>query len=263
MKNNLLSNYRSLDRHPLIWLGLCLYFVTSNLAAEDITVSYLNRPPYYYTYNKKPAGLLIKIQQKIFKKAKLTSKYRQIPPQRILFELKNLKIPYCSIGWFKTTQREKFAQFSLPIWQDNPSIIMYLRSAKEKFTEVHSFHQLIKMKNLIPGIIEGFSYGEVIDDLLDEQNKHVLTIPTNQKDLVKMLAAGRMDYIIVAPEEVDSLLQNADLDKSLFIIRHFADIPMGNKRYIICNRQVRAKDLDRINQAIKTLIIQPSDKAIE
>jgi polar amino acid transport system substrate-binding protein len=60
--------------------------------------------------------------------------------------------------------------------------------------------------------------------------------------------------MLIAPEEIESLLQLNGYSLTAFSAIRMPDIPAGNKRYLIFNKGVSDDLIDRINQAITTQI---------
>lgn len=56
--------------------------------------------------------------------------------------------------------------------------------------------------------------------------------------------------MLIAPEEIDGLIETAGLDRDAFQVLPLDDIPEGNKRYIICNEAVDGRTLEKINHSI-------------
>ena len=54
----------------------------------------------------------------------------KMPFKRQLITIKANKIKACGIGWFKKTEREKFAWFSQPIYKDKPTVAISKKGNK-------------------------------------------------------------------------------------------------------------------------------------
>lgn len=65
-----------------------------------------------------------------------------------------------------------------------------------------------------------------------------------------MLVAGRADYFFIAAEEALALIEQEHASDLVQMV-HFADMPAGNKRYIMCSKMVRESDMHLLNMAIE------------
>jgi polar amino acid transport system substrate-binding protein len=68
--------------------------------------------------------------------------------------------------------------------------------------------------------------------------------------MLRMLLAGRADWMIVSPEEAQVLRQEAGSAGAGLRVLAFADISAGETRHLYCNRAVPDVWLARIDQAL-------------
>ena len=73
--------------------------------------------------------------------------------------------------------------------------------------------------------------------------------------MFRMVAAGRIDYTIASPEEVEPIMAMAGIAPAQVEVVHFADLPDGNLRYFLCSRAVDQSVIDRLNAGIAALKI--------
>lgn len=112
--------------------------------AEQITVGYIELPPYYYTNDQqKPEGILLHLTKKIMERAGCKCKYMSMPSKRILHTIKKGGL-FASIGWFKTPDREEYANFSLPIYENKPILVLLRRENREQFSKYKTLEELLK-----------------------------------------------------------------------------------------------------------------------
>ncbi|MEA1921386.1 MAG: transporter substrate-binding domain-containing protein [Pseudomonadota bacterium] len=242
-------------RFFLIAVALVLT-LPSNGNSAPLTIFYFERPPYYFTDQGQAAGFLIDLSRKIFQDAGIDVAFRFLPPARIIQTIKNAKTPHGSIGWFKKTEREKFAKFSLPIYQNQPIVLLTSRKLKKLIIVYDTLQQVFSDKTLVIGQMSSFSYGPFVDELLTRISPNRLTIATQQSTLVKLINRGRISYMLVAPEEIPNLINSANLTQSDFYTHTLSDIPCGNIRYLIFSQAVPDEVIDRINLSIKKIIPQ-------
>ena len=222
----------------------------------DLHVVYLERPPYYWTDNGTPRGFLLELTQRIFALAGVSADYTPHPPNRILDEVRNDSLHICSIGWFRTPERETFASFSLPIYRDRPMVLLTTVENAERVSRHRTLREVFSDSSLIMAQMASFSYGEAIDRLQRETLVRNLTVTTSQKVLPRLILQGRASYMLVAPEEISVLLRSAEVDPARFASVSVEDIPAGNLRYLMFSRSVSGSIRDRINSAIGVLTDQ-------
>ncbi len=222
----------------------------------DLKVVYLERPPYYWTENGQPRGFLLELTQKIFERAGITASYMPVPPNRILAELRENKFPACSIGWFKNPERESYAQFSLPIYRDRPLVLLTTKDRAGNFRRHDRLEDVFRDPTLVLAQVDSFSLGETVDRLQKQILVRNLTVSSSQSVLPRLILEGRASYMLVAPEEVPTLLRSANVDPEHFTTLTMADIPTGNLRHLIFSAAVPMEALDRINAAIRVLTDQ-------
>ncbi len=247
-------------RCVIIFILLCLSLIPSfAFGAEEqvspavLKVYYLEFPPYYYTNNdRQPDGFLLKKTEAILQRAGIESEYDSVPAKRILQDMRKLE-PTCSIGWFKTPQRERFAQFSKPIYQNKPLQILYLKQNESLFRDKTSLAQVMADETLVFGQLESYSLGPVVDHMIKKSSPETRLVVGGYPQLVRMLAAQRFSYLLAAPEGIDILIEKNRLVPELFVRQSMADIPAGNLRHLMFSRGVSDETIIRINRAIDHL----------
>jgi len=244
-------------------MGRAIFFTTiltfllvsvTKAVSPQLQVLYINRRPYYFCENGEARGILVDISRKIFKEAHIRVRYRLSSPSRILWIIRQGPMNVCSIGWFKTPQREKFAKFSLPIYQNRPLVVLTLKRLKPRFKGIHTLQQLFKRKGLRWGRLVSFSYGDMVDSLAKALSPTRVSITGSQILLIRMLFHGRIDYILLSPEEIPFLVKHSGYPAKDLISIPLKDISRGNKRYIMFSRRVSDSLIQRINRAIKKLM---------
>ena len=186
-------------------------------------------------------------------KAGIRPVYAQLPAERILRRIRLSDSPFCSLGWFRTPERRGVGRFSLPVYRNQPIQLLVRRRDAERFAEVHAFTDLAGTDALL-GVTRGFSYGPYLDLQIAELPHRQLDRTTaNQPALVRMLTKGRIDAVLVAPEERQGLLLSSGIDPERFLAIDLADVPRGNARHIWCSRSTPPEFLKRIDDAIRAL----------
>lgn len=240
----------------LAGLLLCLDAGQGLASATDLQVVYLERPPYYFTDKGQPRGFLFSLTRKILDRAGMTATYAQYPPNRILAELRSDQQPMCSIGWFRTAEREAFVNFSLPIYRDLPMVLLTTVDKRDAIGRHRTLWDVFGDTSLVMAQVASFSFGQAIDRMLTDVTVRTLTVSSSQKVLPRLLLEGRASYMLVAPEEVDMLLRAAGVPAERFVTLNLEGTPPGNLRYLIFSKGVPADTLERVNTAISALTDQ-------
>ena len=243
-------------------LGLLLALLATGLAwaqkstEPDIKVAYLERPPYYWTDNGHPRGFLLELTQRIFNLAGIKATYAPAPPNRIIADLRENREPICSIGWFRNPERESYSRFSLPIYRDRPLVILTTKDRAASFRQHDRLRDVFGDPSLVLARVASFSYGQTVDRMLEKIPARNLTVSSAQSVLPRLIIEGRVSYMLVAPEEVPTLLRSAKVDPGLFVQLTMRDIPAGNLRHLIFSAGVHENSLRKVNAAIKVLTDQ-------
>ncbi|HOO46364.1 MAG TPA: transporter substrate-binding domain-containing protein [Deltaproteobacteria bacterium] len=231
--------------------ALLMFFVLPQcLLAQDLTVSYMNRPPYYYTEDGTARGFLVELTKKILDDAGIDVTFRELPPNRIMHEIQKRDHAHCSIGWFRTPEREQFAKFSLPIYRNRPIVVVTTRENNYLFTGYSTLHQLFTDRSLVMGNISSFTYGSYIDRLMKDLRPATHEISTSRGTLPALIKKKRVHYLLSAPEEVETLIHGEGLRSEDFMTIVMSDIPEGNKRYLMFSMSVSDDTITRINASM-------------
>jgi polar amino acid transport system substrate-binding protein len=233
---------------------LYLLVLPEFVMGETLTLSYLERPPYYHTEQGRADGFLIELSKKIFQDAGVEVIFERMPPKRIMMEIKRADSFHCSVGWFKKPEREKFAKFSLPIYQNRPVAILTTKKQKHLFAPHTTLREVFSDKSLIMATMSAFSYGSFIDQLMKDISPKTHEISSKQKILPKLIMKGRAAYMLTAPEEVETLVRSAGLNPDDFVSITMPDIPAGNRRYLIFSKGVSNEIVERINTSVRKFV---------
>ena len=221
------------------------------LAGQVLDVLYIEYPPYYSTDSRgQPRGFLVDRAERIFRQAGITPRYQSRPSKRVLEALRNGD-PACSLGWFKTPERETFARFTLPIHTNHPLEALARASDAPRFQGLSTLAAIVASGRFIPGRIAGHSEGAAVDRILAPLNNRTVFVTGEQARLLPMLLAGRFDFSLAAPEEAGHLMAVHGLSPDSFLVLPLADIPQGNTRHIMCSKSVDPDLIRRLNEAIR------------
>lgn len=113
----------------------------------------------------------------------------------------------CSVGLYKTPEREKFMYFSIPSFLTLPPVIIIRKENIGKFKNkaTVSLDTILGDRNLMIGFAKDRSYGNTLDEVFNRhQGQANLVEFTGQElslNLFKMLMLGRLDGLVGLPEE--------------------------------------------------------------
>lgn len=228
-------------------------------SSDIITIHYHERRPYYVNYQGEVHGLVADPVKKAFEYADIPATWQETPAKRQLSLIRKNEERSCAVGWFKTPYRESFAQYSLPVYRDNP-LIAITRVDNNVFSATEDVEQLFANGNLRLLIKEGYSYGTYIDQLINKLTPWQIATTGDNLSILKMIESHRADYCFMTEEEAHDILLFSGLTKSKFKTVRLSDVPLGNKRYVICTKKVEPEILDRLNQAISFLTNPQGDE---
>jgi len=223
-----------------------------------ITLHYNERPPYLVTTADGVTGLTGSPATIVFHKANLPFYWKQTPSKRQMYLLQQNQGQDCLVGWFKNSEREKYAKYTLPIYRDVPQVAL-TQANNQRIDAIDTVDALFSDDGLTMLVKDGYSYGEFLDQKIAEYNPVREVTTVENSGMLKMVQANRADYFFIAPEEAEGVIETTAFSKDDFKFVRLQDIPYGEYRYILCSLQVDDSVIDRLNVAIKQYI---QDQAI-
>ncbi len=223
-----------------------------------ITIHYHERAPYYYIEETgKITGICVDPAALAFEKAGIPYRWQKTPAKRQLDILKENRGEDCILGWFKNPERETFARFSLPIYQDMPSIAI-ARADNRAITSGRSIAEILSNQKLTLLKKDGYSYGQLVDEKIAQLHPNQVVTSAENIEMLKMIHAKRADYFFIAKEEARWLVRSSGIPEADFKYIVFSDMPPGNQRYILFSQQVADDVLAKINAAIEKYVYTES-----
>ena len=113
----------------------------------------------------------------------------------------------CSVGLYRTPEREEFMYFSMPSFLTLPPVLIIKKDGLSRFGNRTSVQlaEILNDKKLMVGMSKDRSYGSTTDDILRKhKGSGNILESTGQElslNLFKMLLKGRLDGLIGLPEE--------------------------------------------------------------
>lgn len=236
-------------------LEVLLSFVlfSSALFAQDtISLYYNERAPYLETVDEGVVeGLTATPAAFAFREAGIPFVWKRLPSKRQMHVLKSDNGQDCLVGWFKNAEREKFARYTLPIYQDKPTIglALFSNTLVETGKILESVLDNQKIRLLVK---DGYSYGTYIDAKINALNPKRVPTTAENINMIQMLYVDRADYMFIAEEEAEALIKRAGYKKEEFKYVTFKGVPKGNHRYILCSRKVDSSIIEKLNKIIRT-----------
>ncbi len=227
---------------------LCLLIPLSGWAQEKITVNYNERPPYLVPGPDGAAtGLTGTPAANAFKSAGIPVVWAKVPTTRQIAAVKESAL-HCAIGWFKTPEREQFAKFTKAIYRDKPWLV--LANSSFALKDGIRLEEALSSKGVRVLTKENFSYGPYIDGLLAKTKPNITVSNGTTSQMLQLINAKSVDFMFVSEEEADYLVEQAGLSMKNFRQVRFPDLPAGDKRYIMCSKQVPDEVIGKLNKAI-------------
>ena len=153
----------------------------------------------------------------------------------------------CAAGWFKTEEREEYARFTIPVYQDQPLVVVGRSDNPQLWAS--TFEDLISKPNVKMLAPIDFSFGVEVDGMIEASGLTVRPTSTCSKENLERIVQGFEDFLLISPEELSVTLDQVFGSEQL-VKRSFPDIPFGNTRHIICSMSVSEDQIRLLDEAI-------------
>lgn len=227
----------------LLWAG----WLTVTAAEPVVSLYFAERPPYQHRQaDGQVLGLTAEPAERAFKRAQIPFQWKILSAKRELQMVRDNLEPGCLVGWYKNPEREKFALFSRPIYQEKPPHLIF----RTNFAGADSANFIELLTRHKPRLLvkDGYSYGGYLDQLFVEHKALLVITSEEQLAMVQQIHRGRADIMLFSGDEVGfhaALLARLDLRA-----RSYPDLPPGEQRYLMCSRQVGPQRMARIDAAL-------------
>ncbi len=218
-------------------------------AQAPIVLQHDERPPFLKTEaDGSVSGTAATPAVLAFRKAGIPYEWKYTSAKRQVAMMKS-GARVCSVGWYKTPERERFAKFSKPISQDSPMI--GLANIDFHLPEAAGLDQILANENISILIKDSVVYGPFLDVRFARMKAR--RIPTSDEfgPMVRLIHLGRAQLTFIPLEEADYYVASMGYSAKDFNIIHFAEMPPGEKRYIMCSMSVEDEVIDKLNAALK------------
>lgn len=213
-------------------------------ADPNLTLHYQERPPYSALHpDGHVRGLVVEPAVRALQTAGIPFEWARTPSQRQLALIQGQSTGlHCGVGWFRNAEREALGRFSAPLYRDRPlAALMRAGAWPEPAATAAALLAAPRLRLLVK---DGYSYGPRLDALIASAVQPPLRTSVEPAQMARMLASGRADWMPVAPEEAEALL-NPDLR-----LLPLTDEPQGQARHLYCSRTVPADWMARIDRAL-------------
>jgi polar amino acid transport system substrate-binding protein len=137
----------------LIILGTL--FSINSTAAREITLGYVEFPPYEYCENGNPVGIQVGIVKELCKRAGISIKLQFMPFKRALEDTKRGRIDGL-FNFYKIKERLPFFDYTNPVIE-NPLVFFVKKDSQL------TYNSLEDLKGLKVGVMHGYTYGTGFD----------------------------------------------------------------------------------------------------
>lgn len=234
---------------------LCSVWVLPSVALaqteQPVTLHYIQRPPYMMAAGEGLIGLTGLPSYQAFKQAKVPVVIKETPFARQLYYLETNSGLDCMIGMFKKPEREVFAKFTKPVYQDQPQVILTSAANAERFSAFNSVVDVFSDKSVVLLVKLAYSYGMTLDALISRYQPSRIKTADENLMMIKSIKLKMADYMFLAPEEAAAAIEAAGYAPSDFKQIKFKNMPDGEYRHLMCSKNVPDDVIQKLNAAIQ------------
>lgn len=238
----------------MLWLAAVIATTAAAAPTPEITVAWRENPPYNYTEQGVEKGFLLARGKQIFAQAHVPARFVVEPTKRIWAKFRIGTPAYCSLGRYRLPEREPIMQYSLPIHLDPPRIVLLSASAARQAHKYGKVTELLADPSLSLGMSDGGSFGTEIDEMLKSAATKVERRTVESPLMMKLLGADRISFVF-ADRYAWHYLKQHDPAAQDIVAREFPDMPAGQKRYLVCSKDISPEVMHRLNAVIKAMKI--------
>jgi ABC-type amino acid transport substrate-binding protein len=237
-------------RIALFTLAISLLALPSMALGDPLILYYVQRPPFMWRDAQgKVTGVLVTLTAAAFAKAGVAIIWKEASPPRQLAIIESNQSRVCALGRYKTPERLAFAKFSIPYYQDSASV--GLANVNFKVSDHARAADLMADPNVTILLKDDIRLGPYTEDLISHMKAKRLGTSNDYEQIIRMIKAGRADFALFSGEEEAYYRNKLGFTDKDFKIIHFPDMPPGEKRYLMCSKQVEDAVLEKINAELK------------
>jgi polar amino acid transport system substrate-binding protein len=233
----------------VVWLAMLFPGAQALAEQEPIILYFLERPPFMMRgVNGTVSGSLAPTALQAFAKADVAYELREASPERQLHELKTNTRRVCSLGWFVTAERRKFAKFSKSLAQDAP--VVGVTNPEFRLAPGTTIATVLAKPEIRVLIKESTAQGAYLQAQFGSMRAKTVRTAAEFPQMLVMLRSGRADIVFMPKEEAEYYAKHAGYAEGDFNLTQFPDMPPGEHRYLMCSMKVEDTILAKINAAL-------------
>ncbi len=223
-------------------------------AEEAIRLLYSERRPFYYLDPSGAVeGTLAEPTIRAFQKAGIPFEWQLMSANGILNAIRESSYPACSPGWYKSRERELYANYTKPIYRDLP--LVGLAHSEMQYEKGQTAKNLLERRDFKLLVKKNYLSGPYLDALISKVPREQIVESSDDISVfVRLIYMKRADIAFVTQEEVESYVGQAKLNIGDFKVIKFPDITTGQDRHILCNHKVPRSVVDALNKAITSTV---------
>ncbi|MCP4021120.1 MAG: amino acid ABC transporter substrate-binding protein [Desulfobacteraceae bacterium] len=133
-----------------------VFSLCQTAVSQKLAIAYVDFPPYEYMENGQPAGIMVAIVKRLFRKADIEYELQYLPFKRAYNKVKLGRIDGL-FNFYKIPERLAYFDYSKPIIQ-NPLVFFIRKESKITFQELKD------LSGLTVGAMLGYTYGSEFDN---------------------------------------------------------------------------------------------------
>jgi len=219
-------------------------------AAPALTLQIVQRAPYLIVGpGNKMSGISVAPAVAAFQRAGIEVAWEEVPALRQLQRLQLNQEKVCSVGWYKTPERERFAKFSDPISQDSPwAAFAYRQYTPPRDATVHAIFADRQTRILLK---KGFVYGDYLDLAIASMKAQRMDTNGDMHQLFMMIEVGRADISFAPLEEIRHYMDKGTVSTAGIRVIEFKEMPAGYQRRLMCSKRVEDELIRKFNAALR------------
>ncbi|MFS4460215.1 substrate-binding periplasmic protein [Bdellovibrio sp. HCB2-146] len=218
-------------------------------AVPHLTIRYNARPPFIYEEAGKVQGEVATFALKVIEESGVPYEVVHTPVNRQLMLIFAGQGFDCSMGWFRTPEREKNAKFTDATYDDGPWVAIGHKGTLDP--QLKTAREILQNRKWRFLYQERFSNGPVLDQIIADLKPPSVLMEGDMEKMLLMVKSGRADYFFLSDIEFRHLLETTKSQRNEFVVIKVSDLPETPKRHIMCSKKVPDFVIERLNKAIQ------------
>ena len=238
------------NRAVALWGFIFPLAAHAALPEETVTLLYVERPPLMMrSPDGAVSGVLADSAKSILTKADIPFVWREVSPNRELAVIQNNNEPVCAVGRYKTSERQAYSKFTNAIYRDSSHV--GVANLGLRVPDKIKAADLLGNPDVTLLIRDGYVLPASLQNLVDHMRaKRVGTYGTYAQ-MIGQVVAGKAQLAILTEEEEAYFRKTSPASSETYRVVHFSDVPLGEKRYLMCSKAVSDAVIEKINAQLK------------